>query len=351
MTATTSPCPTSGTLRAHLDLPDPAVEAHVTECPDCDTALLGVAETAGTVATLLAGLATEEDALPVQRTVGGRHPNPSPGRGAAQSRPPREGGRRRLRRMAALGLTVIALAALSLPAGRGAVAQLLDGFRAEQVQVVPLDLTDLRSFDPALLAGLAEVTDADLAEPVRVADADAAREISGLVPFAVPDGVSGDVTYAATPGGDVRITFTPTADNGLAPELADTILVVTVPPAVVTTVEGPQMLMLVRAGTLSARSEGAELAAVRDALLGLDGLPEGLRQQLSSITDWETTLPVPLPDGLPGAATVTIAGTEGIAVSDGVGLGAGVLWLADGETRAVGGIGTLDRMLVIAESL
>ena len=376
ISTTPDSCPTSGTLRAHLDLPDAAVEAHLTDCEDCRALTLTLADTAGTVGGLLALLAepdagadpagvlvaaTGPPAAPASRVSAGpagpSGPSGPSGPVGPRTRPARDGrsdpqrrGPLGLRlRTAATGLVVVlAVALVALPAGRGAVAQLLDTFRAEQVEVVPLDLAALETVDLDALEVVGEIDESDLAEPLPVPDAATAEALTGLTPLPLP----GETTLYASPGGQVRLTLQANADNGLPDAIDGTVLVIDVPATVVTASSEETMpLFAARAVGLAAHTEGASLADVRDALLASEALPAPVRAQLASITEWETTLPLIVPADQPGVTETTVAGNDAVAFDDGMGLGAALLWVADGEIRVVAGARPLAEIRTLAESL
>lgn len=58
--------------------------------------------------------------------------------------------------------------------------------------------------------------------------------------------------------------------------------------------------------------EGVDPNVVRDVLLSLPILPDGIRQQLEKINDWQHTLPIPAVEGYTKTEQVKVNGTDGV---------------------------------------
>lgn len=369
-------CPGSGRLRTHLDLPDATVEAHLDGCEACRDTILTIADDAGTVRRLLAVLddapaAAAVDVItdPATGPAPGRPSRPPvdaigasvvPGRGRPRSRPSsrRPSGRTRPRRVVlavAGGLLTVALAVT--PFGSGALAQFLDTFRSERVQVIEVDVAALQDLDALDDIATVELTgDGVLHDgPTEVADPAAALAIAGVAAPDLPDGAAGPdaaITYLAIAPSHAVVTLLATADNGVPADLDGAVLDVTVPggaATVLTAASGMPDLVLGTAGAIEATAQGAPLADIRDFLLSREELPESLRTQLAGIEDWQHTLPLPVPAGGVGWETITVAGNDGLAFGDDSGLGAAIVWQADGLIHGIAGTRPLDELQDLAE--
>lgn len=281
-----------------------------------------------------------------------------------------------MRRPVAVGVAaVLAVTLVMTPGGRTAVAQFLDTFRSERLQVVQFNPEELETVyaangDFGPLEDVLADKVVDVPEPIRTTDAAEAAAVSGLTPKPADQlrqalSVTGDDTfYVAGPGGQVTLTLGATADNGVPAALDGVVVRIAVPPAVVTVVtdqtmtgapdgrqsatRGPRGVVAGTAGTLEVTSEGAPLAEVRSFLLSLPELPDGLRTQLENIDDWQNTLPIPLPtDGI-AWEDVVVDGREGVAFGDNSGLAAAVLWQGDGVVHWLAGSESRQALLDLA---
>jgi hypothetical protein len=259
------------------------------------------------------------------------------------------------RAAAAVVLLVVLTGVVATPGGRSAAASILERFRAEQIEVVPVDFS---AVDPAALEALEEVVVLDglddLAEPEEVADLDAAADVAGFTatPMTVPDGFGGPVTVLAQAPQTVRVEIADLPD--LAAEVRGAVLVLHVPGAVVQRVggdeEGP-VAVRGEAGTLEVTVEGGpSLAEVRDALLALPGLPPETVATLRGIEDWQTTLPVPVPVGEVPWRETTVGGAPALAFGDESGIGSVVLWREGERFVGVGGMLPLSESQRLAEA-
>jgi hypothetical protein len=239
------------------------------------------------------------------------------------------------------------------PAGRDAMASVLDAFRSERVQPVTVDVGAwAASVDPEDVGPLAALGDLDtsgLSEPAGVADAAAAEEVAGIEApglTEVPD------HFVAMAPGTVRLVLAARNGNGVPAELDGAALVVDVPGAI-GAIHGPTdgvpELVVGRSGPLVVRAEGASLDAIRSFMLDREELPQDLRDQLADIEDWRRTIPLPVPVDGPGWREVEVAGRPAIAFGDDSGLGALVLRHDEDGVTVVGGRIGVDRALRLAE--
>lgn len=348
-------CADSTSLRAHLDHPESRLEAHLDGCEICSGLLTAIAADAGVTRRALAVLDADTPA-PLDVDTDAALASALTSTADAPVVIDRPHGRVR-RALAAVGprmavaasVVVLALAVVLTPAGRSAVAQALDGFRGEQLEVVAFDPTSLQvePADMQALAGLGEVDLGGMAEPADVTDMAAAEAVAGITGPTLPD--TPDRLIAAAPG-QVRLTLVARDGNGVPAELDGSVLEASIPGvigAVYGDAEMPRMV-IGRSGLLQIDAVGASLEDIRAFLLSREELPADLRGQLAAIEDWQSTLPIPVPVDGPGWVDVTIDGRPGVAFGDSSGLGTLVLRDdADGIT-VVGGLIPVEDALAIA---
>ena len=344
-------CADSAALRAHLDHPDPRLEAHLDGCPPCAGLLRAVAADAGISdralrlldedAAIAEAAATADVEAALARVVPARPP-------AVAAPAPRRAWRPPLGVAAAVvALTVLVVV---IPGGQQAVAQLLDAFRAERLAVIELDMTT----EPEDLLALDELGTVDpggFTPPAPVADLAAAEELAGIAAPPLP--ATPDQVIATAPS-EARITLHATADNGVPAELDGASLVVAVPGAVgavFTDDAGEPHHVIGRSGILQITALGAPLEDIRAFLLGRDELPASLRRQLQGIEDWRHTLPIPVPVDGPAWRHVDVGERPGVAFGDDTGLGAAVIWQDGSGITGVAGTLPMSDALALAESL
>lgn len=258
-------------------------------------------------------------------------------------------------RIALSGMAALLVLVALTPAGRGEVAEALDAFRGERLEVVTVDADAwAASVDPEQLRALATLGELDVSgvsEPEEVADVAEAEAVSGISapsPAAAPD------RLVALEPGTVRLELTATDTNGVPARLDGAALLVEVPGAIGAIygpADGPPEVVVARSGSLVVRAEGAPLEAFRSFLLSHRELPEELRAQLAAIGDWRSTIPVPVPVDGPSWEEVEVAGRPAIAFGDDSGIGAIVIRQdPDGVTVVVGRVGVSQALELAAEA-
>jgi hypothetical protein len=356
--------PSEGVLRRLVDEPAGVTDddrAHVASCPAClraldaargDAQLVGAAlATSGAVDTDAAWArfsATAPTAAPVFR----------PAAPAARNR-----WRRTLQRPAAA-----AVGAMVLLTGAGVAAanDWLPIFQAERVDPVAVTSADLVQIPDLSAYGELEFTEAP--EPEQVADTATARERTGLaVPEVgeLPEGVTGDPAYLAAD----RVTATFTFSAARSAQAAAAEGEVLPPPpagldgsqlrlqagpgvaAIWSQPTGVPTLVVARAGAPEAYSQGIPFETVRDYLLSLPGLPDGVADQLRDLSTDAATLPLPVPADLVTSSTADVDGAEATVLTSRDGLFAGVVWVEDGVMTGVAGSLSADELLAVARDL
>ncbi|WP_324276641.1 hypothetical protein [Blastococcus brunescens] len=337
--------------------------AHVASCPACLRALEVARADAQLVGSALAAPMTDDldsDAAWARLT-------------ATQARPapafrPMPGATRRRWTAAVRRPAVAAVGAVVVLTGAGVAAanEWLPIFQTEQVQTVEVASADLVQVPDLSAYGDLQITKAP--EPEQVADAAAARERTGLaVPEVaeLPEGVTGEPTYQAA--GVVEATFTFSAEKAAQAAAAEGEELPPVPAgldgstlriqagpgvaAVWTQPTGVPTLVVARVGAPTVDSSGAEFTDVRDYLLSLPGLPEGLADQLESLSEDRGTLPLPVPAEMVTSSTADVDGAEATVLTSRNGLFAGVVWVEDGVMTGVAGTLSADELLSVARGL
>jgi hypothetical protein len=239
-------------------------------------------------------------------------------------------------------------------------------FQTERVDPVEVTSTDL-----VQLPDLSAYGDLDvLQEPEteQVADAATARERTGLaVPEVaeLPEGVTGEPVHQVA--GVVEATFTFSAAKAAQAAAAAG----EVPPPAPAGLDGSQLrlqagpavaavwsqptgvptLVVARVGAPQVFSSGVPFETVRDHLLSLPGLPDGLADQLRALSADASTLPLPVPAELVTSSTADVGGTEATVLTSRNGLFAGVVWVEDGVMTGVAGSLSADELLAVARGL
>ena len=354
--------PSEGVLRRLVDEPAGVTDddrAHVAACPDCLRSLETARAAARRIDAVLATpVAVDPDAawarLSTATTTVTTVRRSSAGRGR---------WRTTVRRPA-----VAALSAVVLVTGAGVAAanDWLPIFRTEQVDPVAVTSGELVALPDLSAYGDIEITQE--ADPQEVADADAAEERTGLaVPevFGLPEGVTGDPAYQAA--GVVSATFTFSADKAGRAAAAEG-EALPAPPAGLdgsslrlqagpgvaafwSQPTGVPTLVVARVVAPTVDSSGVPFETVRDYLLSLPGLPDGLADQLRDLSADAATLPLPVPADLVTSSEADVDGAEATVLTSRDGLFAGVVWVEDGVMTGVAGSLSADELLAVARAL
>jgi hypothetical protein len=405
------PCPDLGALRASLDDAPGATPAplhdHVQGCAACLDTLAELRRNAELAAPAIAMTAPDGPLSPaavqaaferLEQRRARRPSTPATTRASAaageaarpaatapvgSAPPPRRRLARLRTRTRAAAAALVAAAVLSVlivtPGGRAAAAGFLAQFRSERFQVISLDdsqLTQLNGVmaqlvetgvftgDSGELYGLAQPTPArDLAEAGRLAG----LQVQPVGRSALPRGIDArpERILASAPH-TVRVTFD--RDHALAwfrrngqpdvniPARFDgTRLIVHVPGIVVQEYaggDGAPRLLVGKAGTVGLDAAGgASLEELRDVVLRLPGLPKQVVAQLRDISDWRTTLPLPVPTDQARWRHATVHGAEAFSFADPSGKLHALLWQRGGQVWGVAGVVGAREALRVADSL
>jgi hypothetical protein len=356
--------PSEGVLRRLVDEPAGVTDDdrdHVAGCPTCLRALDAARADAQFVDAALAPRSSDVDTdaawarLATTTAAPGRRPTaPVAGRGSW--------------RTAVRRPVVAALSAVVLVTGAGVAAanDWLPIFRTEQVEPVEVTSTELVQLPDLSAYGDIEVTQKP--DPQQVADAATARDRTGLaVPEVaeLPAGVTGDPSFQAA--GVVNATFTFSADKAARAAAAAGEVLPPPPPgldgsrlrlqagpgvaAFWSQPTGVPTLVVARVVAPTVESSGVPFETVRDYLLSLPGLPDGLADQLRDISADGGTLPLPVPAELVTTSTADVGGASATVLTSRDGLFAGVVWVEDGVMTGVAGSLSADELLSVARDL
>ena len=360
--------PTEGALRRLVDEPagvSDADRAHVAACPTCLRALDEARADAQLVGAALApsgASAVDADAAWARFSAAAAAPSTT-----TAFRPAPTAARNRWR-TAVRQPAVAALGAAVLLTGAGVAAanDWLPIFQTERVDPIQVTSSDLVQVPD--LSAYGELQLLREPEPEQVPDAATALERTGLaVPEVgeLPEGVTGDPIYQAA--GVVEATFTFSADRAAQAAAAQG-EVLPPPPAGLdgsslrfqagpgvaamwAQPTGVPTLVVARVGAPTVASSGVPFETVRDYLLSLPGLPDGVAQQLRDISDDAGTLPLPVPAELVTSSTADVDGAEATVLTSRDGLFAGVVWVEDGVMTGVAGSLSADELLSVARGL
>ncbi len=354
--------PTEGVLRRLLDEPSGVAvddRQHVHGCAQCVTDLDGMRRDADLVRASLSSRTSADVDVPAAwrrlAEAGVTIPRPT------QPHPRR--GARFLRRPSVAAVAfVIALGG----AGTAAANDWLQIFETEQVAPVSITTADLIALpDLSAYGDLAFTDEPDVHEVPDAATAAAETGIDLPDVTDLPRGVSGRPVYQV--GGKVSATFTFSADRA-AQAAASAGEALPPPPSGLdgssirllagpgvaqlwTSDAGAPALVVGRAVAPTAFSTGVPFEVVRDYLLSLPGLPDGIAEQLRTFTADGSTLPLPVPanevtttstqvDGMP--ATMLVTRDRALAA---------VVWVNDGLVTVVAGSLDDDEVLSVARGL
>jgi hypothetical protein len=361
--------PSEGVLRRLVDEPAGVTDderAHVASCPTCLRVLEAVRGEAHLVDAALAPMTTASDTDAAWARLSATAAAPAPA--AVAARPGvRSTGRGQwrtaMRRPAIAGLSAVLLLT---GAGVAAANDWLPIFQTERVDPVEVSSTELVQVPDLSAYGDLEITQGP--ETQAVADAAAAHERTALdVPEVaeLPDGVTGDPTYQVAGVVDATFTFSAAKAAQAAAAEGETLppapagldgsrIRIQAGPAVAAVWSQPTgvpTLVAARVVAPTVFSSGVPFETVRDYLLSLPGLPDGLADQLSDLSADGATLPLPVPAELVTTSTARVDGNEATVLTSRDGLFAGVVWVEDGIITGVAGSLSEDELLSVARDL
>jgi len=277
----------------------------------------------------------------------------------------------RYRAAATAAVLVLAMAvSFSFGPVRSAASELLTIFRVEKVKTVNITHADIASIENAMREGAGQV-DIDNFGKLEFSgkqqrEKTTIEEASGAVDFDIklPSGLPGYSEPELFMETGVTINFTLDTVNtneflqsiGSEKVLPDDFngktFTVKMPAHITAKYPGANSEIVIGQGrSPELIAPGADVLAIRDALLAVPFLPNNLRSQLASINDWQHTLIVPNIEG--SSQEVMVAGAEGVFISPPEGAkaadGSCLIWQRDGVVYGISGNLDLEQALDIAD--
>lgn len=172
----------------------------------------------------------------------------------------------------------------------------------------------------------------------------------------LPSGVSSHVTYAASGKGSATFTFSAAKAEAVAKASGKTL------PALPTGMDGASLnislgggiaeiygemgsgttmampeMIVAESSVPIVSSEKVSVSQMEDYILSLPGVSSELAGAIKGLQDPSTTLLVPVPLEYADGQDVSVNGASGVLVGDNTGVGAGVIWIKDGQVYVVAG--------------
>jgi hypothetical protein len=366
-------CYDEGTLMAHIDGEGSIVErrqlaAHLAECPACAASAQQLAADRESVERTMRALDPLADVVPLRpgdETVAAR-----PAGQSGTLLPVRPGGgiSRRWRLAAGLAAALLVVGSLGFAPVRHAAASILQIFRVQKVQTVSLSKYDLQNIEASLSGGSGHVSLSSFGDAWLSGGDSGSNEVSASVaqaavdfPIKLPKGQSAKPTLLLEQARSYRFKLHVSAINSalqswgsdhlLPASLEGKEFSLKVPTILVAGYSRPNgdtkfLVGQARSPELTV-PDGVDAAQLRDVLVNLPFLPQRVRDQLASITDWQSTLFIPAVGGtahdvkIDGVPAVVYnpkgAGSEMPSGYGPLGDSTAVIWSDGGVVRGVGG--------------
>jgi hypothetical protein len=357
---------TDGSLRRIYDDPDAKTGAdalHLENCAECQARLKAVSEDARAVASLLAVPDVKVDVARAFSQVS-----------SAPAAQPKFGIRMPFVRSTSRSL-VLAFASAVAVLGLVVTAVAQGGFSStpETVKVVPLNVADMQALYQ--LSDYGTLTWTTKPEFQLVTSAEQANSAGVGAPKIGPrpSGVSSNVTYATMSKAVAKFTFSKDKASAAAIKHGKALppmpkgmegasITVTLGPAVaeiygdlqqppkgsdITQANLPQMVV---AKSLAPKvsSPDISIADFESYLLQQPDLSQDLKDAISALGSSGKTLPIFVPVKFTSHESITISGTQAVALGDNTGLGSGVVWIKGGNVYVVAGTIKLDAAKSVA---
>lgn len=285
----------------------------------------------------------------------------------------------RYRVIATAAVMVLAVViAFSFSSVRSMAGELLTVFRVEKVQTISISPADLANMEKAIRSGAGQVdienfgkfefTGKQTLTKVSLEEARGAVNFPLRLPGTLPEGYRLQEVLVNS-GGTLNLTLNTENTNQvlkslgsekfLPDELNGKMFTITIPATVMTRYQrsGDATISVMQGKSPELAAHGADVVAIRDALLALPFLPESLRGQLASVHDWQHTFLVPDIDGT--SQEVNVAGAQGVFISPPAGATdssggsppSNLIWQNNGVVYAISGNLTLEQVLDMAASM
>jgi len=264
---------------------------------------------------------------------------------------------------AAAAVAAVFLVAFSFPQVRSAAAEFLTVFRVEGVQTISINPEDLQNLEAALEEGMGKVDIDNFGrvevdgkqETVKVSYEEAKETVDFGLKAPVFEGYGNPASWEVLKGYSVNLCLDvdnvnalleALGSNSVLPESLDgsnfSLQVPTAAAAKYTGGDSVLFLIQARSPSITAPS-GADVAAIREALLDIPALPADIKRQLRAVRDWQNTFLVPNVGG--SSEEVIVNGTQGVVIASQD--SHSLLWQQDGVVYMLTGSG-LDKHTVLA---
>jgi anti-sigma factor RsiW len=358
----------AGRLIAYLDDEVPPsergeIEKHVASCDECREAVAGLEADRRVAAEALDRLQPTGELVPLPLE-------------SAPTQPPRRFG---WGAVAAASIAALLLVSFAFEPVRSGAAGLLQVFRVESVETIDLTADDIRQISEALESGEGRVDLKAMGEMWIEGGKSEARSVTTQearaavdFPVKLPDDASGEPSFTLQPAQSYRFKLNVAAANealksygseeGLPADIDGKVFSVEVPAVVLAEYKagsGDADVIVVgqsRSPQLIVPDD-VDAAQVRQVMLNLPFLPDQVRAQLASITDWQSTLIVPNVEG--SASDITLDGVPAVVITRDTFVpeehlssppSVTVIWNDDGVLRAVGGPVDEETAIALAKS-
>jgi len=389
--------PSRSILRRIQDEPEAVAEqdrAHAASCTRCRRHSEAMAATAATAAAVLSDGQVAVDPAPALRRLRSSETGVVPPKPGAldRLRSRLELGRRRaLRTGAILGVVTVTLGTL---VATGAAGSLVKIFEPESFVAVPIDINSLGSFpDLSGFGSTRLLQEPNVTTTASLADAQAASGLHLLAHGKLPSAVKGDPSYRVISEAKGSFTFSAATASGTAGKLGKPLpslpkgldgstLTLDAGPAVVETVGsqhglgqsggsgaassgseaghgkgllgslgGIPQLVIIQMRAPALYSDGPSVAEYEKALLSMPGMPASLADQIRSLGDLSSTLPIPIPTSLASSHAADINGAPGLVIGDTTNIASGVIWQSHGLVYGVAGTLSDKQVVAVARSM
>jgi hypothetical protein len=349
--------PDTGTLRRLIDEPqhvDAVQRAHAQSCEQCAREMKSLQAAAASASAALR-VETHPDAQYALTKVSVRASQRTAKPAAAYRR---FGG--------AVAAAALVAALIFTPLGSYA-RSFLTIFEPQEFQPIELSAEQVRNF--RLLPQVNQFGTQRIVTPARRTQyaslAQAAKHLSFVpqLPQALPRGISSKVAYFVSAPSEWTFTFSAAKARAFAarshralPSMPADLDGTTLRVRMGALFEarygsGHSLLEVVQTTAPVVSSTGATLEQLEAYLLKMPGVSPQLVQQLHTIVDAQTTLPVPIDVSRQHAQKVTVRGAQGLGIGDNTGLGAGVMWREGRALHVVAGSVSMDDALTVADGL
>lgn len=227
---------------------------------------------------------------------------------------------------------------LFTPVGSNALASLLNTFRLQHLDTVPITMGDLERLNQSLTEGSVDMTNFDLSQygqvsqqgggSIRTVTVAEATQLAGYPLKMLPGQSAGTTLVEIQPQLKLIFELHTTPINKLLSQLGGKSKLPASVDSRPIAIDIPTMIRVssgnVKEGSGSGKSlfqlqapsltvpDGVDVDQVRKAILELPLLPEDLRSKLEGIQDWRHTLPLPSLEGNGSSVQTSVSGREAV---------------------------------------